>query len=207
VVDVSLRNIENYALHGVTVNIPSGKITAIIGPNGAGKTTMLKVIAGLTPYKGSVLFDGNPVDNTPPYRRCVAYIPQKNALFPHMTVWDNLAFPLKIKGFCKDTIMEMVEWALRKLSIEHLASKYPSQLSGGEARRVAIARSLVAGGNPFLVDELEQSLDAAMRLEIYEEIKRVNREEGLSIIIVTHDLNWAVNTVDKVIYLVNGRVA
>ncbi|MGB9827091.1 MAG: ATP-binding cassette domain-containing protein [Thermosphaera sp.] len=206
-VDVSLRNIENYALHGVTVNIPSGKITAIIGPNGAGKTTMLKVIAGLTPYKGSVLFDGNPVDNTPPYRRCVAYIPQKNALFPHMTVWDNLAFPLKIKGFCKDTIMEMVEWALRKLSIEHLASKYPSQLSGGEARRVAIARSLVAGGNPFLVDELEQSLDAAMRLEIYEEIKRVNREEGLSIIIVTHDLNWAVNTVDKVIYLVNGRVA
>lgn len=206
-VDVSLRNIENYALHGVTVNIPSGKITAIIGPNGADKTTMLKVIAGLTPYKGSVLFDGKPVDNTPPYRRGVAYIPQKNALFPHMTVWDNLAFPLKIKGFCKDTIMEMVEWALRKLSIEHLASKYPSQLSGGEARRVAIARSLVAGGNPFLVDELEQSLDAAMRLEIYEEIKRVNREEGLSIIIVTHDLNWAVNTVDKVIYLVNGRVA
>ena len=203
---VSLRNIENYALHGITVEFPHGEISAIIGPNGAGKTTILRVIAGLTQYKGSVLFDGKVVDSIPPYRRNILYIPQRNALFPHMNVWENIAFPLKIRGFNKRVIEERVNWALKKLSIEHLASKYPSQLSSGEARRVAIARSLVVGGNPLLVDEIEQSLDVGIRLEIYEEIERISRERGLTTIIVTHDLEWAMNRADEIIFLWDGRV-
>jgi ABC-type sugar transport system ATPase subunit len=113
-VRVSLRNIENYALHGITVEFPPGEISAIVGPNGAGKTAILRVIAGLTQYKGSVLFDGKVVDNIPPYRRNILYITQRNALFPHMNVWENIAFPLKIRGFDKKVIEERVNWALKK---------------------------------------------------------------------------------------------
>jgi ABC-type Fe3+/spermidine/putrescine transport system ATPase subunit len=205
VVRVSLINIENYALHGITVEFSPREISAIVGPNGAGKTTILRVIAGLTQYKGSVLFDGKVVDSIPPYRRNVLYIPQRNALFPHMNVWENIAFPLKIRGFNRRVIEERVNWALKKLSIEHLASKYPSQLSSGEARRVAIARSLVVEGDPLLVDEIEQSLDIGIRLEIYEEIERISRERGLTTIIVTHDLEWAMSRADKIVFLWGGR--
>jgi len=205
-VRVLLKNIRNYALHDITAEFSQGELSTIIGPNGAGKTTLLKVMAGLVPYEGQVFFDDRNMNGVPPHKRNVLYIPQKTGLFTHMKVRDNVAFCLKVKKMNEELINEKVKWALQKLSIEHLSERYPSQLSGGEAKRVAIARALVCGGNPLLLDELESSLDAGLRINICEEILRIAKELSLTPIIVTHDLEWAMSRADKVFFLWEGRM-
>jgi len=205
-VRILLKNIKNYALCNVTVEFSPRKLSVIIGPNGSGKTTLLKVIAGLVPYEGDVFFDDKNVNNIPPYKRNVLYIPQKSSLFSHMKVWDNVAFCLEVRKASRRVISERVKWALEKLSIEHLSEKYPSQLSGGEAKRVAIARALVCEGNPLLFDELESYLDANLRISIYEEVSKIAKELGLTVIVVTHDLDWAMSRADKIVFLWSGRV-
>lgn len=205
-VRVLLKNIRNYALHDITAEFSQGELSTIIGPNGAGKTTLLKVVAGLVPYEGQVFFDNKNMNEIPPHKRNVLYIPQKTGLFPHMKVRDNVAFCLKVKKMNEGLINEKVKWALQKLSIEHLSERYPSQLSGGEAKRVAIARALVCGGDPLLIDELESSLDAGLRINISEEILRIAKELSLTLIMVTHDLEWAMSRTDKVFFLWEGRM-
>ena len=203
---ILLKNIKNYALRDVTVEFSPRELSVIIGPNGSGKTTLLKVIAGLVPYEGDVFFDDKNVNNIPPYKRNVLYIPQKSSLFSHMKVWDNVAFCLEVRKASRRVINERVKWALEKLSIGYLSEKYPSQLSGGEAKRVAIARALVCEGNPLLLDELESYLDASLRISIYEEVSKIAKELGLTVIVVTHDLDWAMSRANKLVFLWSGRV-
>jgi len=205
-VRVLLKNVKNYALHDVTVEFSPKELSVIIGPNGSGKTTLLKVIAGLVPYEGDVFFNGKNVNNLPPYKRNVLYIPQKSSLFSHMKVWDNVAFCLEVRKANKSLINERVKWALEKLSIRHLSERYPAQLSSGEAKRVAIARALVCEGNPLLLDELESYLDVNLRVNIYEETLKIARELDLTVIVVTHDLDWAMSRADKLVFLWSGRV-
>lgn len=205
-VRVLLKNIRNYILRDITAEFSQGELSTIVGPNGAGKTTLLKVVAGLVPYEGQVYFDGKNMDDVPPHKRNVLYIPQKTGLFQHMKVRDNIAFCLKVRKVDEGLINEKVRWALQKLSIEHLSERYPSQLSGGEAKRVAIARALVCGGDPLLLDELESSLDAGLRVSLSEEMLRIAKELSLTLIMVTHDLDWAMGRADKIFFLWEGRM-
>lgn len=207
VVKVSLRNVSNFALREVSVDFLPGEASIVIGPNGSGKTTLLNVIAGLAPHNGDVYFNENRVNSLPAYKRNVLYVPQKSALFMHTKVWDNVAFCLKVRKIDNDAAAEKVRWIMRRLSIEHLSSRYPSQLSGGEAKRVAIARSLVCNGNPLLLDEMESSLDYNIRVSISEEALRLAKELGLTLVMVTHDLDWAFSKADKIVYLWSGRIS
>uniref|UniRef100_A0A7C1E314 Molybdate/tungstate import ATP-binding protein WtpC n=1 Tax=Fervidicoccus fontis TaxID=683846 RepID=A0A7C1E314_9CREN len=207
VVKVSLRNVSNFALRDVSVDFLPGEASIVVGPNGSGKTTLLKVIAGLAHHNGDVYFNENRVNSLPAYKRNVLYVPQKSALFMHMKVWDNVAFCLKVRKIDNDAAAEKVRWIMRRLSIEHLSSRYPSQLSGGEAKRVAIARALVCNGNPLLLDEMESNLDYNIRVSISEEALKLAKELGLTLVMVTHDLDWAFRKADKIVYLWSGRIS
>jgi len=139
---IELRNLRNFILNGINLRVEDGEILCILGRNGAGKTTLLKAVAGLVKYTGNVLFDGIPIDSLPPEKRDIGYVPQTLALFPHMTVEENVAYGLKARGLPKALVEKRVEEMLDLLDLKHLRRRYPRTLSGGEKQRVAIARAL-----------------------------------------------------------------
>ncbi len=195
------------ALDNVSIDIPVGRITVVLGPSGSGKTTLLRIIAGLeTPDKGRVLFGDRDVTEAPPWERGVSMVFQEPALLPHLSVYDNIAFGLEAREYSREVIREKVLWAARLLHIEHLLDKYPDQLSGGEQQRVALARALVIEPSILLLDEPLSNLDLALREELRVELKRIQRETGITFIHVTHDQDEALELADYLVVLYSGRI-
>jgi len=190
-----------------TATIHDGELVVVLGPSGCGKSSLLYILAGITkPDSGTVLFDGVDVSDIPSEEREIGLIFQNYALFPHMSALENICFPLYIKGLTK-TEREAEALAIAKtLRIEQLLLRKPEELSGGEQQRVSIARALVKKPKLLLLDEPLSSLDANLRIELREEIKKIQKETGITTIYVTHDQDDAVSIADRIIIMNEGKL-
>jgi len=202
------------AVKDVTLTVKEGEFVAFLGPSGCGKTTTLRCIAGLEhPTRGEIRFGDTVVVNSekkvfvPPEGRDIGMVFQSYAVWPHMTVFENVAFPLRIKKVPKAEIERRVREALRLTKIENLADRYPTQLSGGQQQRVAVSRAIVGNPRVLLFDEPLSNLDAKLRDEMRFEISRLQRELGITTIYVTHDQSEAMVMADRVVVMREGRVA
>ena len=196
------------ALHPLDLTIKGGEFVALLGPSGCGKTTALNCLAGLLPLTaGEIVLDGKRVDTVPPEKRGFGMVFQNYALFPHLTVRANVAFGLKMRGVAKAETNRRVEEVLRLVRLTEQAHKHPGQLSGGQQQRVAIARAIVMEPPLVLMDEPLSNLDAALRLEMRSEIRRIHQEFGLTTIYVTHDQEEALSLADRLVVLDAGRVS
>ena len=194
-------------LKGLNLDVEKGEFVVILGPSGEGKSTILRIIAGLLRQdKGHVYLRGQIVDDLPPKDRNVAMVPQNYALYPFMTVYDNIAFPLKVQHVPKEEIKKKVIEVAKMLRIDNLLDRKPMQLSGGQMQRVAIARALVKGADIILMDEPLSNLDAQVRVLAREELKELHRELGTTIIYVTHDQVEALSLATKVAVLHDGII-
>lgn len=197
----------NIAINNTSIDIEDGMFMVFLGPSGCGKTTTLRCIAGLEiPDGGQILIDGEDVTNLPPSARDIAMVFQQYAIYPHMTVAENLAFPLKAVKTPKDVIEERVQEAAKKLRIEKLLGRKPGKLSGGEMQRVAIGRAIVRRPKVFLMDEPLSNLDAKLRTEMRAEIKRLQTDLKVTTIYVTHDQLEAMSMADKIAIMYGGHV-
>ena len=195
------------AVDEMTLSVAQGEMIALLGGSGCGKTTTLRMIAGFTePFSGEILVDGRDVDAVPPYKRNVGIFFQNYALFPHMTVFKNVAFGLSLQKLPKAEIKRRVEEILSLVKLIGLDGRYPRELSGGQQQRVALARALVTRPGILLLDEPLSNLDAKLRVEMQVEIKRIQKELGITTIIVTHDHEEAVSLADRVIVMNAGKI-
>jgi len=196
------------AVNGVDLAIQEGELLVILGPSGCGKTTLMRMIAGLEkPTSGSLSIGGVDVTELPPRARPIAMVFQSYALYPHMTVFNNIAFPLKASGkIPKTDIKEKVEWAASTLGIESLLERKPRQLSGGERQRVALCRALVKEPEVLLLDEPLSNLDAKLRASARDELQRFHRRLGITTIFVTHDQIEALGMGDRIVVMSKGKV-
>jgi multiple sugar transport system ATP-binding protein len=195
------------AVDGVNLAIQEGEFLVLLGPSGCGKTTTMRMIAGLEkPTSGDILIGGRKVNDLPPRARKVAMVFQSYALYPHMTVYNNIAFPLKAEKMSKSAIQNKVVWAAGIFNIGHLLDRRPRQLSGGERQRVALARAIVREPNVFLLDEPLSNLDAKLRALARDELKQYQRQLGVTTLYVTHDQVEAMGMGDRVAVMSGGRV-
>lgn len=195
------------AVDNVNLKIEDKEFVVLLGPSGSGKTTTLRCIAGLeTPDAGEICIDGEIVNDIPPGKRDIAMVFQSYALYPHMTVYDNIAFPLKLRKYPKSEIEENVKKAADMLRISHLLDRKPRQLSGGEQQRVALARAIVRRPRLFLMDEPLSNLDAKLRVYARAELKKMQKELGITTIYVTHDQVEAMTMADKVAIYNAGKI-
>ena len=194
-------------LKGINLDIYENEFVTLLGPSGCGKTTLLRILGGfLTPDEGKVLFDGVDIAELPPYKREINTVFQKYALFPHMNVYDNVAFGLKIKKEPKDVIEQKVNRMLKLVGLEDYGQRRVTEMSGGQQQRVAIARALVKMPRVLLLDEPLSNLDARLRLQTREEIRRIQRETGITTIFVTHDQEEAMSISDMIVVMKLGVV-
>ncbi|AWR96149.1 ATP-binding cassette domain-containing protein [Acidianus sulfidivorans JP7] len=194
-------------LKGLNLEIEKGEFVVVLGPSGEGKTTILKIIAGLLRQdKGHVYLRNELVDDLPPKDRRVAMVPQNYAIYPFMSVYDNIAFPLKVMHTPKDEIREKVLEVAKMLRIDNLLDRKPGQLSGGQMQRVAIARALVKGADIILMDEPLSNLDAQVRVVAREELKQLQHDLKPTIIYVTHDQVEALSLATKIAILHDGVI-
>ena len=203
----------NRVLKDVDLTIEDGEFMTLLGPSGCGKTTTLRVIAGLEkPQSGSIVMDGERIVNAaesffaPPAKRGLNLVFQSYALWPHMTVFDNVAFGLRVKHTPKDEIKKLVENALSRMQIGEYAGRYPSELSGGQQQRVAIARAIATPVELLLLDEPLSNLDAKLRVDMRSELKRLHEEMGTTIIYVTHDQVEALTLSTRIAVFFNGHI-
>lgn len=203
---IALRNVCKYVCQDVNLDISDKELMVILGSNGAGKTTLINVIAGLTDYQGSVLFDGVPVDRLPPNLREVGYLFQGLVLFPHLDVIANIAYGLNTRGWPRQQVEARVDELLDLMNIKHLTGRYPKQLSGGERQRVALARAIASSPKVLLLDEPLASLDAQTARYLRTELKQLQRRLGITAVYVTHDLMEAVDMGDRMAIIQNGHV-
>ncbi|RLG87835.1 MAG: sugar ABC transporter ATP-binding protein [Thermoprotei archaeon] len=195
------------AVDHINLTISDGEFVALLGPSGCGKTTTLLLIAGIyKPTKGEIYFDDKLVNDLDPKDRNVGMVFQSYALYPHMSVYDNIAFPLKLKKIPKNEIDKKVKEVAKFLHIEELLSRKPFQLSGGQQQRVALARALVKEPDIFLLDEPLSNLDAKLRIEMRAELKRLQKELGITTIYVTHDQVEAMTMADRIAVMNRGRI-
>ncbi|MCD6324197.1 MAG: ABC transporter ATP-binding protein [Desulfurococcales archaeon] len=195
------------AVDDVTLEIRHGEFFTFLGPSGCGKTTTLRVIAGLEMAdEGRIFFDDTEVTDFPPYKRDTGMVFQNYALWPHMTVFDNIAYGLKLKKLPKDEIRRKVKEVLDLIKLTGMEDRYPTQLSGGQQQRVALARALVVEPKVLLLDEPLSNLDAKLRVEMREEIQRIQRKLGITAIYVTHDQEEAMVISDRIAVLNQGKV-
>ncbi len=195
------------AVDGIDLAAREGEFLVLLGPSGCGKTTLLRMIAGLEePTSGDILIGGRVVTQLPPRARNVAMVFQSYALYPHLTVFKNIAFPLKAQGMGKDAIGDKVGWAASMFGIEGLLDRKPRQLSGGERQRVALARALVREPKVFLLDEPLSNLDAKLRTAARDELRQLQRRIGTTTIYVTHDQIEAMGLGDRVAVLNAGKI-
>jgi putative spermidine/putrescine transport system ATP-binding protein len=195
------------AMDGVSLEVPDGKVTAVLGPSGSGKTSMLRVIGGLLPpATGHVLVDGRDVTGLPPEKRNFGIVFQSYALFPNMTVAENVEFGLRVRGVAGRERRERVSQVLDKVRIKALAAKRIRQISGGEAQRVALARAIVYNPQILLMDEPLSALDAQIRDELRGELRRFLREFRTTTVYVTHDQSEAMALGDQLVVMNRGRV-
>ncbi len=196
-----------YAVQDVSLRIRKGDFYTFLGPSGCGKTTLLRIIAGFTQAdSGDIIFDGKPVNHLPPWKREVGMVFQNFALWPHMSVFDNIAFGLRERKFAKDAIREKVYAALKMVDLEGTQNRRPSQLSGGQQQRVALARTLVVEPRGLLLDEPLSSLDAKLRVQMRNELVRLQRDLGITTIYVTHDQEEALALSTRIAVFSKGRV-
>ena len=197
------------ALGGISLDIKDGEFFVLLGPSGAGKTTTLRIVAGLErPDAGRVLMNGADATNLPPAMRDCSFVFQQYSLYPHLSVYDNLAFPLRApsRRVAEGEIRQRVERIAAMLHIESKLERKATQLSGGEMQRVAIGRALVRRPRVYLMDEPLSSLDAKLREELRVELKRIQRESGATVIYVTHDQVEATTLADRIAILENGCI-
>ena len=195
------------ALDDVSVDVAKGSLTALLGPSGSGKSTLLRIVAGLeSADAGSVVIDGVDVTGRPPQDRGVGFVFQHYAAFKHMTVYDNVAFGLKIRKRPKAEIADRVHRLLKLVQLEGLAKRYPSQLSGGQRQRMGLARALAIDPAVLLLDEPFGALDARVRAELREWLRRLHDETHTTTVIVTHDQQEAMDVADQVAVMSNGRI-
>ncbi|WP_236016270.1 ABC transporter ATP-binding protein [Brucella endophytica] len=196
------------ALDHVDLEVRKGELLTLLGPSGSGKTTLLQLICGLQdPSAGSVFIDGKDQTYAPVNKRDIGVVFQNYALFPHMTVAENVGFALKMRGLRKAEIDAKVAQALETVGLAHATDRSPSQLSGGQQQRVALARCLVYDPAIILMDEPLGALDAKLREVMQIEIKRIHRETGATIIFVTHDQQEALALSDRICLMNNGKIA
>lgn len=194
-------------IHGIDLDIPEGSFTVFVGPSGCGKSTLLRMIAGLEEVtEGEIRIRDRDVTDLDPSARGIAMVFQSYALYPHMTVRDNLGFGLKMANIPADRIEVRVDEAARILKIEHLLDRRPGQLSGGQRQRVAIGRAIVREPEVFLFDEPLSNLDAELRVTMRVEIARLHRELGNTMIYVTHDQVEAMTLADQIVVLRGGKI-
>ena len=191
----------------VDLRVEKGEFLTLLGPSGSGKTTCLMMLAGFeTPTSGTIRIDGRPVHALPPRKRGIGMVFQNYALFPHMTVSRNLAFPLQVRGLDQEECRERVERALQLVRLEGLQDRRPAQLSGGQQQRVAIARALIFDPALVLMDEPLGALDRRLREEMQYEIRRIHQSLGVTVVYVTHDQQEAMVMSDRIAVLRAGRI-
>jgi ABC-type sugar transport system ATPase subunit len=195
------------ALKAVDLEIRPNEFFALLGPSGSGKTTTLRLIAGLeAPSAGRILFDGEDVTDAGPGERDIAMVFQSYALYPHMTVAENIAFPLRMIGVAKSKMTDLVREAAARVRIDHLLDRRPGQLSGGQQQRCALARAIVRKPRLFLLDEPLSNLDAKLRLETRVELKSLQRNLNVTAIYVTHDQEEAMTLADRMAIFMEGEI-
>ncbi len=198
---------DHVALNGIDLTIANGEFFTLLGPSGCGKTTILRILSGFEkPDSGSVSIGGVDVSHIPPERRQVNTVFQNYALFPHMTVFDNVAFGLRMQGVKAADIKERVRTTLQMVRLEHLVDRKPANLSGGQQQRVALARAIVNEPLVLLLDEPFSALDYKLRCQMQLEIKRIQRKLGITFVFVTHDQEEAFAMSDRVVVMDNGRI-
>ena len=194
-------------LKGVNLDIYENEFVTLLGPSGCGKTTLLRILGGfLDANEGAVIFDGEDISKVPPHKRELNTVFQKYALFPHMSVYQNIAFGLKIKKISKDVIEQKVMKMLKLIGLEGYENKNVTLLSGGQQQRVAIARALVNEPKVLLLDEPLGALDLKLRKEMQYELKRIQQEVGITFIFVTHDQEEALTMSDKIVVMKDGEI-
>jgi ABC-type sugar transport system ATPase subunit len=209
---VELKNVNKsfgpvHVIKDVDLEINKGEFVVFVGPSGCGKSTLLRLIAGLeTLTSGDIVIADRPVMDLPPSERGIAMVFQSYALYPHMTVFHNMAFSLSLQGLPKSEIQERVEVAAKILQMEHLLDRRPAALSGGQRQRVAIGRAIVRNPEVFLFDEPLSNLDAALRHDTRVEIAKLHNQLGATTIYVTHDQVEAMTLADKIVVLKDGVV-
>lgn len=198
---------EIYAMRDVTIAVNPGEFYSLLGSSGSGKTTTLRTIGGFEiPEYGNVYLAGEDVTVLPPYRRDVCTVFQSYALFPHLTVVENIAYPLAIAKVSRPEIASRVEESLKRFQIDNLSDRRPAQLSGGQQQRVALARALIGRPKVLLLDEPLSALDAKIREEVRQELRQLQRQTNLTFIYVTHDQEEALALSDRIAVMHNGRV-
>ena len=197
---------KNQVIHGIDLEIQHGEFVVFVGPSGCGKSTLLRMIAGLESItEGDVMIDGKRVNDEPPRNRDIAMVFQDYALYPHKSLFDNMAFGLRLRKTPEDEIKRRVMDAARLLRIDHMLDRKPAALSGGQRQRVAIGRAIVRQPKVFLFDEPLSNLDAQLRNEMRSEIKKLHQRLGATIIYVTHDQVEAMTLADRIAVLSGGH--
>ena len=200
------ENTETVAVKDFTLKIEKGQLVTLLGPSGCGKTTTLRMIAGFeTPTSGKIFLEGKDITNDPPNKRDISMVFQSYALFPHMTVKENIEFGLKIKKLPKNAIEEKVKNIISLTGLEGMENRRPDQISGGQQQRVALARSLVMEPKVLLFDEPLSNLDAKLRESMRSEIRRIQKELNITSVYVTHDQTEAMSISDIIIVMNKGK--
>ena len=207
---IRLENLTKKYGHTVAVNnfsatLPDGSLICLLGPSGCGKSTLLNMLCGITDVtQGHIYFDDKEVTKLPADRRDIGMVFQNYALYPHMTVCDNICFPLEVQKVPRKERLERAERIAKLVHVDALMKRYPGELSGGQQQRVAIARALVKNPKLLLMDEPLSNLDARLRLEMREEIRRIQQETGVTTVFVTHDQEEAMSISDSIILMKEG---
>lgn len=209
---IVIKNIDKYygknkILDNINIDIEKGEFVSLLGPSGCGKTTLLRIISGLeSKNAGSILVDGKDISKLSPAKRNIGIVFQNYVLFPNLTVYENIAYGLVNKKVDKDEIERRVNDILDKVDLKHIKHKYPKQLSGGQQQRVALARAVVLSPSILLLDEPLSALDAKVRETLRKEIKTLQKELGITTIMVTHDQEEALTMSDKIVVMNQGEV-
>ena len=205
--NVSKRFKDFVALDDVSVEAPTGSLTALLGPSGSGKSTLLRAIAGLEdPDSGQIIISGEDKTGVPPQQRGVGFVFQHYAAFKHMTVFENVAFGLKIRKHPKEVIRKNVHELLELVQLDGFADRYPSQLSGGQRQRMALARALAVEPQVLLLDEPFGALDAQVRQELRAWLRRLHDDLNVTTILVTHDQEEAMEVADRIVLMNHGKI-
>jgi len=209
---LTIQNVEKHfnkyhAVDGISLEIAENEFFALLGPSGSGKTTLLRMLAGFeTPTVGNILLDGKDISHIPPNHRPINLMFQSYALFPHMSVAQNIAYGLEMEKLPKTEIKSRVDEMMEMVQLPHLAGRKPEQLSGGQRQRVALARSLVKRPRLLLLDEPLGALDKKLRGEMQLELKRIQNQFGITFVVVTHDQEEALVMADRVAILKDGKL-
>ena len=198
---------EVLVVKGLDLDIAQGEFLTLLGPSGSGKTTTLMMLAGFeTPTNGEIYLDGNPISNIPPYKRGIGMVFQNYALFPHLSVYENLAFPLKVRKTPEEIINEKINKTLAMVSLSDFSNRMPAQLSGGQQQRVAVARSLVFDPQLVLMDEPLGALDKNLRESMQYELKHIHESLGVTVVYVTHDQSEALTMSNRIAVFNDGYI-